>query len=386
MSTDASPARPGRLQALVARADALGDRSRAQLRRVLPARRALLIQPYLGFACRTADGQRLELGGRVLRDPGFRAPDAADSRWRNLIELYKRLESDEVPHARLRAHAFGVEQTLSADDEGYFQLALDVPTPLAAGWHPVALELLDPRMPDASELRIDGCVRLPPANARFGIISDIDDTVLWSNVRQRMRMLVLLLRSNAHTRQPFKGVAAFYRALVDGAGGAEGNPVFYVSSSPWNLYAPLVEFMQRQGIPLGPLLLKDFGDHTLFSSRDHHTHKRAAIERILSAYPELPFVLIGDSGEQDPEIYRQIVRDFPGRIRVVYIRNVDPDPNRIAAIDALIAEVRDSGAQLVLAADSEAAAAHAAGEGLIATAALADVRADRRRVETLPTD
>lgn len=383
---NSSPTRPGRLQSLLARADALSDRGRAQLRRVLPARRALLIQPYLGFAYRTTDGQRLDLGGRVLRDPGFRAPDAADSRWRNLIELYKRLESDEVPHARLRVHAFGVEQDIDADDEGYFQLALDVPTPLAAGWHKVTVDLLAPRAPDGSLVQVDGCVRVAPPGARFAILSDIDDTVLWSNVRQRMRMLTLLLRSNAHTRQPFKGVAAFYRALVEGASGGEGNPVFYVSSSPWNLYAPLVEFMQRQGIPLGPLLLKDFGDHTLFSSRDHHTHKRAAIERILSAYPELPFVLIGDSGEQDPEIYRQIVRDFPGRIRVVYIRNVDPDPNRIAAIDALIAEVRDSGAQLVLAADSEAAAAHAAGEGLIATAALADVRADRRRVETLPTD
>lgn len=384
MSSSPSSSRPGRLQGLLTRADALTDRGRAQLRRVLPARRALLIQPYLGFAYRSADGQRLELGGRVLRDPGFRAPDAADSRWRNLIELYKRLESDEVPRARLRARAFGIEQAVDADDEGYFQLVLDLPTPLAAGWHPVTLELLEPWMPDAPPVRADACVRVPPDRARFGIISDIDDTVLWSNVRQRMRMLALLLRSNAHTRQPFKGVAAFYRALVDGAGGDEGNPLFYVSSSPWNLHAPLVEFIQRQGIPLGPLLLKDFGDHTLFSSRDHHSHKRASIERILSAHPALPFVLIGDSGEQDPEIYRQVVRDFPGRIRVVYIRNVDPAPDRISAIDALIAEVRDSGAQLVLAADSEAAATHAAGEGLIATAALAAVRADRRRVETLP--
>src|SRR5690606_25328263 len=146
-----------------------------------------------------------------------------------------------------------------------------------------------------------GRALVPPATARFGVISDIDDTVLWTNARNRLRMIAMLMRTNAHTRKPFKGVSAFYRALRDGASGDEGNPIFYVSSSPWNLYVPLVDFLDAQGVPHGPLLLKDYGDHTLFAANEHGTHKSAAIERIFATYPRLSFVLIGDSGEQDPE-------------------------------------------------------------------------------------
>jgi phosphatidate phosphatase APP1 len=222
-------------------------------------------------------------------------------------------------------------------------------------------------------------VLVPPASARFGVISDIDDTVVWTHAADRLRMLWTLLRTNAHTRRPFEGVAAFYRALAAGAGGDEGNPIFYVSSSPWNLYAPLVEYLDTQRIPLGPLLLKDFGDHTLFTSGDHGSHKHASIERIMARYPALPFVLVGDSGEQDPEIYSEVVRAHPERVRVVYIRSVNPNASRIAAIDRLVEQMRHSGAQLVLAPDSTFAATHAAAEGLIHAAALRAVRSDSGR-------
>jgi phosphatidate phosphatase APP1 len=364
-----------RLQRIVSRADTLGDTARARLRRIVPSRRSLLLVPYAGFGT----PQRIELSGRVLRDPGFKAPDASDRSWRNLVELYKRMQSDEVPHARLRARLGDQVQEVEADDEGYFAFDIGPAQALAPGWHALEVELLAPTNPDGSTARAQGDVHIPAIGARFGVISDIDDTVLWSNAMSRRRMLLLLIRNNSHTRQPFHGVAPFYRALVEGDGD-DGNPLFFVSSSPWNLYTPLVEFMERQGIPRGPLLLKDYGDHTLFEHRDHGSHKLASIEKIIATYPQLPFVLIGDSGEQDPEIYAQVVRDFPDRVRVIYIRCVDPSPARLAAIDALVAAVRDCGTQLVLAQDSAAAAAHAAAEGLIDPSALAGIREDRSGV------
>jgi phosphatidate phosphatase APP1 len=370
-----------RLQSTLAAADALSDRARARLRRVLPARRSLLLMPYWGFGT----GAELHLHGRVLRDPGFRAPEVADPRWRNLVGLYKMMQSDEVPHARVTARIGLQEHQAEADDEGYFRFDVAPSAPQAPGWHRVELELLDPRNPDGSVAEAIGEVLVPSPQARFGVISDIDDTVLFSHVRDRRRMLMLLVRGNAATRQPFHGVAPFYRALQcgDGTPGAP-NPLFYVSSSPWNLYPLLTGFLQGQGIPRGPLLLKDFGDHTLFEHRDHGSHKLASIERILTAYPTLPFVLLGDSGEQDPEIYARVVRDFPERIRAIYIRCVDPSPARLAEIDRLIAAVRTCGTQLVLAPDSAFAAAHAAAEGLIDPAALAEIRADASGIAAVP--
>lgn len=193
----------------------------------------------------------------------------------------------------------------------------------------------------------------------------------------------MLAVSNAHTRKPFKGVTAFYQALHGGSTGKESNPIFYVSSSPWHLYTPLVDFFKAQGIPLGPLILRELGVKALLGSNRHYLHKLENIERILQTYPDLPFVLIGDSGQHDPEIYKEVVERHPNRIRAIYIRNVNPDPARIEAIDRLIAEVRSSGTQLLLVPDSEFAAMHAAGEGLIDAGALDVVRSDKRDDERL---
>jgi phosphatidate phosphatase APP1 len=319
----------------------------------------LIIMPYLGYGTR----RRVQLCGRVLQDEGFRPARTVDGRWRNLVAFYKRLESDEVPGAKLRAALGGRETQAITDREGYFSLTLDELS-LGPGWHEVRLELVrDPAVV------AKGRVLVPSSRARFGVISDIDDTVVLSNVRNKLKMVLALALSNARTRKPFKGVAAFYRALHAGI-----NPLFYVSKSPWNLYAPLVEFLEAQGLPAGPLALRDFG------LRMRKNHKTEAIEQILRTYPRLPFVLIGDSGEQDPEIYADIVRRFPDRVRTIYIRSVSD--RRIAEVERLVRQVSKTGCQLVLAPDSEFAAAHAAGEGLIQASDLREVRSDRRSDES----
>jgi phosphatidate phosphatase APP1 len=285
------------------------------------------------------------------------------------VSFYRRLESDEVPHARVRARFKGRTTEVVADGEGYFQLDLRPSRPLRGGaWHDVALSLVEP----AGAAYANGRALVPDARARFGVISDVDDTVVMSGVARRVAMLVRLALSNARTRKPFAGVAAFYRALH-----AERNPVFYVSKSPWNLYEPLVQFFEAQGLPQGPLLLRDYGTRMLLGAG--REHKRTAIERILGTYPRLPFVLIGDSGERDPEIYADVVRRHPDRIRCVYIRSVRLETARVAAIERLTAELAPTGCQLVLAPDSELAAVHAAAEGLIPASALRAVRADRKR-------
>jgi phosphatidate phosphatase APP1 len=318
----------------------------------------LIILPYLGYGT----ARKLVLCGRVLEDEGFRPAADADTRWRNLVRFYKRLESDEVPGARLRATYLGTVSEAVTDAEGYFRLEIAPRGRLGPGlWQEVELELLEP-----AAARVTGRVLVPPKRARFGVISDIDDTIVASQVTNKLRMLLTVALSNARTRKPFAGVAAFYRALHAGV-----NPFFYVSKSPWNLYAPLVEYLEVQGLPLGPLMLRDFG---LSSNKNHKTE---AIEAILTTYPALKFILIGDSGEKDPEIYAAIVHRFPERIRAIYIRSVNQDPKRLAAVERLIAEVAKTGCQLVLAPDCEPAAAHAAAEGLIQASELRAVRAEK---------
>ena len=121
-------------------------------------------------------------------------------------------------------------------------------------------------------------------------------------------------------------MAAFYQALQLGDTGKVFNPIFYVSSSPWNLYDLLTDFMDVHAIPTGPLFLQDFGlDRDKFISADHDEHKITHIERLLDLYPKLPFILIGDSGQADPEIYSTILEKYPTRILAIYIRDIHPE-------------------------------------------------------------
>ena len=370
-----------RLPDLIDRTDKLSDSVRSRLRKITGFNDPLIIIPYLGYG--TAD--KLSFGGRILEDEGFTPATSADRTWRNLINMYKRFETDEVPGARIRARFQGIESEVITDNEGYFSFEIQPVQNLNSHpWQEVELELLDPPSPKERPVRATARVLVPSAAARFGIISDIDDTVLSSNVLNKLKMILTVILSNEHTRKPFEGVAALYRALQGGASGGEDNPIFYVSNSPWNLYTPLLEFLNVQKIPLGPLLLRDFGDHVLFAE-DPMGHKKRNIKMILDSFPHLSFVLIGDSGESDPEIYRDVVKEYPTRIRTVYIRNIDGRPARLAAIDKLIEEVRHTGSQLVLTPDSEFAAAHAAAEGLISTALLASVRSEKKKDQTAPT-
>jgi phosphatidate phosphatase APP1 len=317
----------------------------------------VIVLPYLGYGT----AQALTVCGRVLEDEGFLPAADADTRWRNLVRFYKRLESDEVPGARLRARFLGVEAEATTDGQGYFRLSLDPGGRLGPGpWQDVELSLLHP----PGGARATARVLVPSERAKFGVISDIDDTIVASHVTNKLKMILAVALSNARTRKPFQGVTAFYRALHAGV-----NPLFYVSKSPWNLYAPLVEYLEVQGLPLGPLMLRDFG------LRREKQHKQKAIDDILATYPALKFILVGDSGEEDPQIYSDVVRRFPARILAIYIRSVNP--KRISEIETLAGEVAKTGCQLVLAPDSEFAAAHAAAEGLIQPSELRAVRSEK---------
>lgn len=110
-------------------------------------------------------------------------------------------------------------------------------------------------------------------------------------------------------------------------------------------------------------------------------HKRDAIRHILDVYPDMRFILVGDSGQRDPEIYNRILRQHPGRILGIYIRDVSNTRKRSEAIDRLAREAREAGCDLILAADNLAMAEHAASEGLIADHAVNAVREEQHRSE-----
>jgi phosphatidate phosphatase APP1 len=361
-------------------AEAQFDRLKNRLFKRLDTNKPYRIVYYRGFGSPTA----VWLKGRVLRERDLSTPSDNDTFWQNLLATYQRFESDEVPGVTVRVDAFGKSHTALTDEEGYFEVTINPPNDLPPGraWFPVRYSLDGVVQPTTQEpVAKDGYLMVSPPFSQFGVISDIDDTVLVTGATSLLQTARLTFLGNAYTRLPFAGVAAFYRALQSGPVTTLFNPIYFVSSSPWNLYDLLVDFFRIQGIPKGPILLRDLGlDLKLLSSQSHHTHMLAMIRKVLDVNPQLPFVLIGDSGQQDPEIYSQVVRENPGRILAIYIRDVSPE-NRDESVRELIRTAEVAHVPMLLVADTVAAAEHAASIGLIDPDTIPEIRADRRADE-----
>jgi hypothetical protein len=162
----------------------------------------------------------------------------------------------------------------------------------------------------------------------LSVISDVDDTIKITEVLDRSKML-----ANTFAR-PFRavpGMPELYRRLAAGprqpatGGRAAGATFHYVSGSPWQLYEPLRDFCRNERFPQGTFHLKyfrltDSSVLNLFGSQEGY--KTPVIEELLAALPGRRFVLIGDSGEQDPEVYGAIARKHPGQVAAIFIRNV----------------------------------------------------------------
>jgi phosphatidate phosphatase APP1 len=308
------------------------------------------IEPYIGHGGTAGVAVR----GRVLDDPTPSEPVEGEGVVAATRRTVRNFLTDELPGVPLRVVVGGASVETVTDSDGYFHTRLQPePDDLTTPWTSGTVELAGRYrgLTDGHLAPVE--VRVAGAGARFGVISDVDDTILQTGVQRVGQMIRQTFTGSALTRTPFRGAADLYRDLE-----AEGNPVFYVSSSPWNLHAFMVAFLRQHEFPAGPVLLCD-----LLGTSAGREEKTGRIREILGLHPRLPFVLIGDSGEKDPEIYAEIIRSHPGRILAVYIREVRLDPG-----DGRVEKVSGTWAQdvpFVLAADTDAVRKHAIEIGLL---------------------
>ena len=160
------------------------------------------------------------------------------------------------------------------------------------------------------------------SNSGVSVISDIDDTIKVTEVRNRE---ALLLNTFCRPFKAVEGMAGLYRAWH-----TNGAQFHYLSASPWQLYIPLAEFIGKGGFPAGTFHMKDFRvkDSTVLALLgDPEAFKLKLIRPLFAQFPQRRFLLVGDSGEKDPEIYGQIAREFPRQVRGIFIRDVT-DENR----------------------------------------------------------
>jgi phosphatidate phosphatase APP1 len=351
-------------------------------------RRHPVIIPFIGHGTpsRARIGARIVLGQHAAAPPALtpatgaprsddatadepEVPSSPRRRRAVLRASLARFLTVEVSGAPVTIQVPGGDVAVYTNRDGYVDHEVDLPE-VTPGW--LRVELAGP----------DGCsavarVLIVDPATDIGLVSDVDDTILDTGLTRGLEFLRATLLTDVHERTPLPGAAALYRAFVDSKRGPR-RPVFYVSTSPWNLHEMLLQFVSMRGFPLGPLLLTDWGpSHAGLFRIGAQAHKIGLIRRLLGEHPKLKLVLIGDSGQEDPEIYASIAREAPDRIAAIYIRHTTGvDLGRNAQVDELAAEITAFGVPMLAADDSAQIAVHAAGLGLLDQAGVAAVQVE----------
>lgn len=273
------------------------------------------IRTYRGFA----NGNRAVILGHVLK--GTKNEKQIEVYRSPLKHAYNVLKMFFM-HSPDRPVTFEVEfrgdrHEVKTDNNGFFFHEMTIPD-LEPGWH--RYNVL------ANKKTIHQGLFVMPCETKYGIISDIDDTYLVSHSTSTIKKLGTMLFRNVTKRKRFKDVLDHYHTLSNyETKPNEENVFFNVSSSEWNLYPLLEEFLQYNDFPNAVLFLdklKNGLGELLFSGKGDHNHKLKKIQTIIDFYPERQFILIGDDTQRDPYIYHEIVHKQPNRFAFVQIRQV----------------------------------------------------------------
>lgn len=268
--------------------------------------------------------------GRVLKQ----APSRGSS---SLSRNLRRLTTSEWEGAPVELTFAGTTVKTRSGEDGVFEAVFRP----AEGTVTPGLHQVEARVPGAATR---SSVRIVADGAPFFVISDFDDTVAISNVIRRRQLLKAALLQDSPTQPAVKGMNGFYQCLVEDRTPNPG--LAFVSGSPHQFGPRIAAFLTHNQFPIAGLYLRNWGPDTVSG------YKQPVIRRLLGQMKQ-GAILVGDSGEADPEVYKQIRKEFPGRVKDIYIR----DAGRSA--DA----ARFEG--MVLFKDAREAATHALGKGYI---------------------
>jgi Uncharacterized conserved protein (DUF2183) len=250
------------------------------------------------------------VSGRVVHG----APEAPAA---PLVRNAHRLLAKSWEGAAVAVTFAGQTRQVTTGDDGLFEASF--PAPASAPFH---LGLQPVRAAVEGGVG-EGQVEVVSDAAAFLVISDFDDTLAVSNVQSKRGLVASALLQDEESQPAVEGMAAFFRCLRDGS---EPPPGFaLVSGSPLEYGARLRSFLWRQGFPFLALHLRHLGPKTVAG------YKEPIIRWLLSRFPQR-VVLVGDSGEHDPEVYGRIRSEFPGRVAAIFIRDAgrSADPARFA--------------------------------------------------------
>lgn len=286
-------------------------------KRALKREKTPQVIPYIGYG---STGW-VRVLGRVLYLPQAKDNAAESSESTPLepiiaqvsrVRGWRSFTSVHVPYHPVQVLIDGVPVTEVASDRGG---VIDhvVPVELGPGWHTITLSS------KGSQVGSDAPVFIADPAARFGLISDVDDTILNTALPKPLVAAWNSFVVDEHARTSTPGMPVLYDHLL---AAHPGSPVIYLSTGAWNVAPALSRFLERNLYPMGPLLLTDWGPTHDRWFRSGKEHKLRELSRLAKEFPEIKWVLVGDDGQHDEDLYQQFATEHPDRVAAVAIRQL----------------------------------------------------------------
>ena len=303
---DADRALPPAVDQVIGRAMRI-DGAIREFREQRARRRGLVptVIPYTGYGSTSW----VRVFGRVLIT-STRAHHPLDS-----VRGWRAFTSVPVDFAPVRVVVGDREHIVSADHGGVIDVRIEAA--LAPGWHLVTMQSTEaPGVPP-----VEAPVFVLDPAAPFGIVSDIDDTVMVTALPRPLLAAWNTFVLDEHARTSTPGMAVLYDRLHLAHPQA---PVIYLSTGAWNVAPTLKRFLSRNLYPSGPLLLTDWGPTPDRIFRSGRAHKVVQLARLAEEFPDVRWLLIGDDGQHDEETYGGFAAAHPQNVAAICIRQLSP--------------------------------------------------------------
>ena len=259
---------------------------------------------------------------RILARLLYVHPDPSTRKVRKVVRGWRAFTSVPVAHHKVKISIGDRSFTVTSDRGGVIDVELDVS--LTPGWHDFEMLATE----DGGWTHTEVLVVDP--QARVGIVSDIDDTVMVTYLPRLFLAAWNTFVLDENARRPVPGMPVLLNKIAANYSDA---PTVYLSTGPWNVAPTLERFLSRHMYPKGPLLLTDWGATPERAFRSGREHKSSSLERLARDFPDIKWVLVGDDGQHDETIYGNFARDFPHHVLAVAIR-------RLSTPEAVLAGAR----------------------------------------------
>ena len=275
-----------------------------------------------------ASQDKLFIQGRISRYRYIKNNPEA-SPLEHLLDTIKRIFNTRIPDIPCEISVLNHIFLTTTNSAGYFTLEINWPSPFypsCSCWLNVAIEVKPILDFYIEKSTLTGEILFISNKQKFIVISDIDDTLLLTGVKSMFYWKVLYntFLKNMEQRRGIPGAPAFFQRLTQLKNQADWQTfVFYVSSTPRTLYDFVLTWLDRCHFPKGPILLKDFGLSTLDKGASQRFKSKLAwIKHVMSFFPTIPFVLVGDSGEKDFFLYQKLAEEYPTMVKAILIRDI----------------------------------------------------------------